>query len=50
VTVHPDHFYMGFFKSLLTSGAGRGARQVHEALEAIRQSAFDIFSKDLPLT
>jgi hypothetical protein len=50
VTVEPDHFYTGFFKSLLASGAGAGAPQIQEALEASRRSAFDIFSKDVPLT
>jgi hypothetical protein len=50
VTVEPDHFYTGFFKSLLASGAGAGARQIHEALEASRRSRFDIFSRDVPLT
>jgi hypothetical protein len=50
VTVYPDHFYERFFKSLLASGAGAGARQIHEALEAARRSAFDIFRRELPLT
>lgn len=50
VTVYPDHFYTGFFKSLLASGDGAGAPQIREALEATRRSAFDIFSKDVPLT
>jgi hypothetical protein len=50
VTVQPDHFYTGFFKSLLASAAGGGAPHLHEALDATRRSAFDIFSKDLPLT
>lgn len=50
VSVDPDHFYTGFFKSLLASSAGVGARQIHEALEASRRSRFDIFSRDVPLT
>jgi hypothetical protein len=50
VTVYPDHFYTGFFKSLLASGVDAGASQIREALEATRRSAFDIFSKDVPLT
>jgi cytochrome c554/c'-like protein len=50
VTVHPDHFYTGFFESLLASGAGAGAPQIREALEATRRSVFGIFSKDVPLT
>jgi hypothetical protein len=31
--VAPDHFYERFFRSLLASGAGAGAPQIHEALE-----------------
>jgi nitrate/TMAO reductase-like tetraheme cytochrome c subunit len=50
VTVAPDHFYERFFKSLLASGAGAGAKQIHEALEGTRRSTFEIFKKDLPLT
>ena len=50
VTVQPDHFYAGFFKSLLASGTGKGARQIHEALEVSRRSSFDVFSRDVPLT
>jgi len=50
VTVYPDHFYTGFFESLLVSGAGAGAPQLREALEATRRSVFDIFRKDMPLT
>jgi nitrate/TMAO reductase-like tetraheme cytochrome c subunit len=50
VTVAPDHFYERFFKSLLGSGAGAGAKQIHEALEAARRSTFEIFKRDLPLT
>lgn len=49
VTVYPDHFYSRFFKSLLASGAGGGAREIREALEATRRS-FQIFSRELPLT
>ena len=50
VTVYPDHFYTGFFESLLASGAGAGAEQVREALEATRRSAFVLFERDVPLT
>lgn len=50
VTVAPDHFYERFFTSLLASGAGAGAPQIREALEAARRSTFDVFKKDLPLT
>ena len=50
VTVYPDHFYTGFFRSLLNAGAGRGEREIREALEATRRSPFDIFDRELPLT
>jgi len=50
VTVYPDHFYTGFFESLLASGAGGGADQIREALEATRRSAFVLFDRDVPLT
>jgi hypothetical protein len=50
VTVHPEHFYVGFFKSILASGIGAGASEIHEALEQARRSPFEIFSKNLPLT
>ncbi len=50
VTVYPDHFYTSFFESLLASGAGAGAAQIREALEATRRSHFVIFSQDTPLT
>ena len=45
----PDHFYTGFFESLLDSGAGAGEAQIREALEATRRSAFMIFERDIPL-
>jgi hypothetical protein len=50
VNVFPDHFYERFFKSLLATGAGTGASQIHKALEAARRSPFDIFSRDLPIS
>lgn len=50
VTVYPDHFYTGFFRSLLNAGAGRGEPPIREALEATRRSPFDIFDRELPLT
>ncbi|HEV8439090.1 MAG TPA: multiheme c-type cytochrome [Methylomirabilota bacterium] len=50
VTVLPDHFYTGFFEALLASGAGEGAVQLQEALEASRRSSFVIFSRVIPLT
>jgi hypothetical protein len=50
VTVHPDHFYVGFFKSILASGVDAGASEIHAALEQARRSPFEVFSKDLPLT
>jgi Cytochrome c554 and c-prime len=49
VTVFPDHFYTGFFESLLDSGAGDGEAQIREALDATRRSAFVIFDRDVPL-
>jgi hypothetical protein len=49
VTVFPDHFYTGFFESLLDSGAGDGEGQIREALDATRRSAFVIFDRDVPL-
>ena len=50
VTVFPDHFYTRFFQSLLDGGAGEGAAQIQEALEATRRSPFVIFSRDITLT
>jgi hypothetical protein len=50
VTVRPDHFHTGFVESLLASGAGAGAPQIREALEATWRSVFGILSKDVPLT
>jgi len=50
VTVFPDHFYTGFFESLLDNGAGAGAGRIQEALEATRRSAFVIFEREIPLT
>jgi len=47
--VFPDHFYTGFFESLLDSGAGDGDAQIREALDATRRSAFVIFERDVPL-
>jgi hypothetical protein len=50
VTVHPDHFYTRFFQALLDGGAGEGAAQIREALEATTRSSFVIFSRDITLT
>ncbi|MGH7391553.1 MAG: multiheme c-type cytochrome [Candidatus Rokuibacteriota bacterium] len=50
VTVYPDHFYTRFFGSLLTTGAGRGDRDIREALEATRRSAFELYRREIPLT
>ena len=50
MTIHPDHFYTGFFKSLMASGPGVDPREIHAALEATRRSAFEVFRKDLRLT
>jgi len=32
------------------SGAGAGAREIREALDASRRSSFDIFARDVPLS
>lgn len=48
VTVYPDHFYTGFFATLLETGAGEA--EIREALEATRRSPFEIFARDVPLT
>lgn len=50
VTVYPDHFYTGFFESLLASGAGAGTAKVREALKSTRRSSFVIFKREVPLT
>ena len=50
VTVYPDHFYTGFFKSLLASSAGAGTAKLREALESTRRSSFVIFKREVPLT
>jgi hypothetical protein len=50
VTVYPDHFYTGFFETLLETGAGAGEAEIREALAATRRSAFPIFARDVPLT
>jgi len=50
VTVYPDYFYSGFFESVLAAGAGASAPQIRTALDATRRSAFEIFTKDVPLT
>ena len=49
VRVEPDHFYTGFFESLLNS-AGEGSREIVAALAASRQSAFELYRRDIPLT
>ena len=50
VTVYPDHFYTGFFGTLLETGAGEGEALIRGALEATRRSPFEIFARDVPLT
>jgi hypothetical protein len=50
VTVYPDHFYTGFFATLLETGAGAGEAEIREALDATRRSPFEIFARDVPLT
>jgi cytochrome c554/c'-like protein len=48
VRVEPDHFYTGFFESLLNN-AGAGAGEIGAALESSRQSAFEVYQRDIPL-
>jgi hypothetical protein len=50
VTVYPDHFYVGFFESLLAMGAGKGTAQIREALRDARNSSFTIYVHEIPLT
>jgi hypothetical protein len=47
VVVLPDAFYTRFFEALLRQGAGRGEREVREALEATRRSPFTVFTQEL---
>jgi len=49
VVVEPDAFYTRFFAALLAQGAGRGAAEIREALEATRRSPFTLFEQELPL-
>jgi hypothetical protein len=49
LTVYPDHFYTGFFESVLAQGAGRGADQLREALAVTRRSAFVVYEDERPL-
>jgi hypothetical protein len=48
VIVYPDAFYTAFFEVLATQGAGRGAAQIAEALDATRRSWFTIFTEEIP--
>jgi hypothetical protein len=50
VTVHPDHFYVGFFEAILAQGAGKGTAAIREALGAARGSSFKAFVREVPLT
>ncbi len=50
ITVLPDEFYTRFFESLLRTGAGAGAGEIRQALEATRRSVFVIFDREVPLT
>ena len=50
VVVYPDAFYTGFYEVLLRQGAGRGAAQIREALEATRRSPFEVFRRVVPLS
>jgi len=49
VTVFPDHFYTGFFEALLAGGAGAGTAQIREALAETQRSAYELFSREVPL-
>jgi hypothetical protein len=48
VRVEPDHFYTGFFESLLSNG-GQDGGDLRAALDASRRSAFELYRRDLPL-
>ena len=50
ISVLPDEFYTRFFDALLAAGAGAGAAEIREALEATRRSPYTLFVKELPLT
>ena len=50
VVVYPDAFYTSFYEALLQQGAGRGAAQIRQALEATRRSPFEVFRRELPLS
>jgi hypothetical protein len=50
VVVEPDAFYVRFFAALLRQGAGQGAAQIREALNAARRSPFPVFERDIPLS
>jgi len=49
VTVYPDHFYTGFFRSLLAQGAGKGTAQIRQALAVTQRSHFVVYDRELPL-
>jgi hypothetical protein len=48
VRVEPDHFYTGFFESLLNS-AGEGSREIAAALDTSRRSVYELYRRDIPL-
>ena len=50
ISVLPDEFYTRFFDALLAAGAGAGAAEIREALEATRRSPYTLFVKELPVT
>jgi len=50
VTMYPDHFYTGFFESLLENGAGAGESHIRQALEGTRRSPFVVYERNIPLT
>lgn len=49
VRVEPDHFYTGFYRSLLASGAGRGEKLIRQALADSLASHFVLFEESQPL-
>ena len=49
VTVYPDHFYTGFFESLLAQGAGTGTAQIRKALAETKRSPFVLYEKEHPI-
>jgi hypothetical protein len=48
VRVEPDHFYTGFFESLLNR-AGEVSREIVASLDTSRRSGFELYRRDIPL-